>query len=662
MENLEIEKVEIEKKKGILSFFKKISFKKKKKEKEGGEEGKTKKSKKKIWLFVLGGFLLLILVLGLAVAIPGKKVYQRGMALKDQGLKTKAVVAQKDLGLLKSELDKTGEMLGEVEGAYRALGWLKIVPWVKDYYFDGQRALEAGKEGLGAGKIVIEGIEPYQDFLGLGEEEKEDGGKTAEDRIEFLTGSIAGLKPQLDSLEESLNKVAALVEEIDPERYPEEYKGMVIKSNLIQGKRLLSDVQVFLKEGKPLIARLDYLLGKEEPRKYLVLFQNDAEIRPTGGFWTAYGILEVDNGKIKPLVSEDIYSLDARFNSSIPSPEPLKKYLKNNFYWNLRDMNLSPDFKVSVEEFWPHYQKAGIQKEVDGIIAVDTNVLVSILEVIGRIGVPGWGNFYADPDDRCFGCPQVVYLLEELADRPTSSIRAERKGFIAPIMHSLLANAMGQPKEKIAPLAQAVIDDMNSKHILFYFFDEELQKGIEKLGYGGRIKEFEGDYFHLSDTNLGGAKSNLFIKQEIRHDYEVKGGKISKKVSVKYENTAEGSNCNLEVGDLCLNGLYRDWFRFYLPSGSKLEKMTGSEEEAKVYEELDKGVVEGFFGNKFPLHPKGISKVTIEYTLPFEAKENLSLLVQKQPGKDAVKHLIYVNGKKQQVVEVDGDVVIDVKL
>lgn len=616
---------------------------------------------KKVWLIVLGVFLVLVLVLGLAVGLPAKSIYEKGVALKDQGFKTKAVLEQKDLGLLKKEIDKTGEMLGAVEGGYRKLGWFKFIPWVKEYYLDGQRVIGAAKEGLEAGKVVVNAIEPYQDFLGLGEE-MGDNEKTTEDRIEFLTESITGLKPQLDLLEERMDKIAALVGEIDPERYPAEYKGIILKENIIQGKRLLSEAQVFLKEGKPLIGRIDYLLGKDETRNYLFLFQNDGEIRPTGGFWTAYGVLEVKNGKIKPLISEDIYQLDARFNSTIPAPEPIRKYLKNVYYWNLRDMNLSPDFKVSLEQFWPHYQKVAQIKEIDGVIAVDTNVLVSLLEVLGQIGVGGWGNFNADPDERCFGCPQVVYQLENFASRPTSAIRVERKGFLAPIMHSLLANAMGSPKEKIAPLAQVVLNDINSKHILFYFFDQELQAGIEKLKFGGRILEFEGDYFHLNDTNLGGAKSNLFIDQEVRHEYEIEGGKVSKKVSVKYENTAPASNCNLEAGDLCLNGLYRNWFRFYLPKGSKLEKLTGSEEEAKVYEELGKAVVEGFYGNKFPLYPKGISKVTIEYTLPFESQGSLSLLIQKQPGKDAVKHEIYVNGKKQQEIMVDGDVVLDVAL
>jgi len=617
---------------------------------------------KRGWGIGLGVFLGIILLLGLIIGLPARSLYAKSMVLKDQAKKVQAALGQKDLKLLKGELETTNQKLNEVERGYRKLAWFKFIPWVKNYYLDGQRAIQAGKEGLEAGKIVLEAVEPYQDFLGLGGEAGS-GEKTTEDRIEFLTESITGLKPQLDLLEKKVGNIRKLLDEIDSERYPESFKGIVLRERLVSGKRLLTEGEIFLKEGKPLIERMDYLLGKDEARNYLLLFQNDGEIRPTGGFWTAYGILEVENGKVKPLISEDIYQLDARFNSRLPAPEPIKKYLKNIYYWNLRDMNLSPDFKVSLEQFWPYFQKVARIKEINGVIAVDTNVLVSLLEILGQIGVGGWGNFNAEADDRCFGCPQVVYQLENFASRPTSAIRTERKGFLAPIMHSILANAMGSPKEKIAPLAQAVLNDLKFKHILFYFFDEDLQRGIEKLKFGGRILEHEGDYFHLNDTNLGGAKSNLFINQEVKHEYKIdKDGSIAKKVSVKYENTAPASNCNLEAGELCLNGLYRNWFRFYLPAGSRFEKLTGSEEEAKLYEELGKTVIEGFYGNKFPLYPKGISKVSVEYKLPFKAENYLSLMIQKQPGKDSVKHEIYVKGKKQQEVVVDGDIIVEVSL
>jgi hypothetical protein len=410
-----------------------------------------------------------------------------------------------------------------------------------------------------------------------------------------------------------------------------------------------------------LIERAEWLLGKDEPREYLFIFQNDGEIRPTGGFWTAYGILQVDNGRIKPLVSRDIYALDASFNSKIPAPGPIKRYLKVS-HWHLRDMNLSPDFKQSIEMFLKNYQKVDKSTKIAGVFAIDTHVLVDLLKVLGRVGVPGWGNFKPDPDPRCFGCPQVVYQLELLADKPLATHNPSRKGFLAPLMHSVLSNALGAPKKQITPLVQSLWQDLEEKHILVYFPDQSLQKSIESLGFAGRIVNFAGDYFHFNDSNFGGAKSNLFISQTVKHEYKtLADGTIKKKVIINYKNNAPASDCNLERGNLCLNGLYRDWFRLYVPDGSRLEKLSGSEAEAKTYQELGKTVFEGFFGNSSPLRPNGIARITFEYRLPFRNKKVLPLLIQKQPGKDAVIHEIWVNGKKQQETAVNSDTTLEVR-
>ncbi|MCD6225956.1 DUF4012 domain-containing protein [bacterium] len=629
--------------------------------KRGGEKVKRFLTSKKGRLILLGGGVLFILFGGF-LAFSFRRVYRQGKELSFLLQETKNALKARDLSLLKKQLEATEVSLEELTKEYRLFGWMKFVPVIKEYYLDGQRGILAIQEGVAAGKIVVEAVEPYQDFLGLGE--KTGGGEqTTKDRIEFLVTTLDSLKPKLDLLEKKLSRIEDLTAKIDPYRYPEEIKGKKIREKLILGKEQIKEIALLFREGKPLLEKMPYLLGKDETRKYLLIFQNDGELRPTGGFWTAYGILAVDNGKITPLVSEDMYALDKRFNSSIPAPEPIKKYLKNVYYWHLRDMNLSPDFRLSLEQFLPLYQKVAREKKVDGVVAVDTQVLVSLLKVLGRVGVPGWGNFSADPDKRCFGAPQVVCQLEFLADKPLTEIKENRKGFIGPIMHSILANAMGAPRSQIPALAQAFFDNLSSKHLLFYFPDEKLQKAIEKLGYGGRIKDFSEDYFHLNDANFGGAKSNLFITQEVVHEYKVlPDGRIKKKVIVKYQNTAPASDCNLERGNLCLNGLYRDWFRFYLPEGSQFEKLVGSEPKAKVYRELGKTVVEGFFGDRFPLYPKGISKVSLEYILPFKKKKHFSLLIQKQPGKKTVKHIIRVNGKTQKEIEVNGDIIAEVNL
>jgi len=616
----------------------------------------------RIILIVMGVLLLVLLLLGIFLFLPLRASYQKALLFKSQANNLSFAVSQKDTNLIKSEIDKTGVLLTDFEKSYSKLGWLKVVPKAKNYYKDGERLIASGKEGIKIADIFVEAIVPYSDFLGFNGASSEEATseKTTEDRIDFLVESVQGLAPKLDEIESHLSLVDENINQIDPQRYPEEFKGMQVRENISKAQTALDQILKLVANGKPLIEKADWLLGKDEPRKYLFLFQNDAELRPTGGFWTAYGIMSVDNGKITPLVSEDIYALDARLGNTVEAPRPITEYHKNVFYWHLRDMNLSPDFKVSAEQFMTYFDKISPNSAIDGIIAIDTNVLVDILKVLGRVGVPGWGNFEPDPDDRCWGCPQVVYQLEMLADKPTYEMRSDRKGFLAPLMHSIIANIFGSPKENLAPLASAIWTDIETKHLLTYFFDQDLQSGSEGIGTAGRILPFDGDYFHFNDANFGGAKSNLFISQTVKQEYTVNKDKsITKKVTISYKNSAPASDCNLESGNLCLNGLYRDWFRLFVPEGSILISLVGSEVEPLTYQELGKTVFEGFFGDQYPLRPEGIAKVAYEYTLPFSVEKGLDLLIQKQPGKDAVEHEIWINGQLFQELVVDSDTIVN---
>ena len=106
---------------------------------------------------------------------------------------------------------------------------------------------------------------------------------------------------------------------------------------------------------------------------------------------TAYAFLKVTKGRIEPLASYDIYDLDSRFNKKVPAHPAIKKYL-NETYLNLRNINMSPDYKVSMDEFYKYYRDIPGLPKPDGIIAIDTRFPVEILKVIGPIGV-GVGVF-----------------------------------------------------------------------------------------------------------------------------------------------------------------------------------------------------------------------------------------------------------------------------
>src|SRR5260370_25685348 len=242
--------------------------------------------------------------------------------------------------------------------------------------------------------------------------------------------------------------------------------------------------------------------------------------------------MDIDKGKESYVTSNDIYNLDKAYTPSIKAPEHIIKYIKGPYAIStglrLRDMNFNPDFKNSMMSFVTEAQKAGIPK-IDGVIAVDTQVLVNVLNVIGNVGVPGYGDFNTKIVPEC-NCPQVVHELESFADvegsivwdqnDPTKIIFAppnylNRKAIVGPLMNSVLENALGQPKEKLPGLFQAAWESLTEKHVLFYMFDSKAQAGVESFDVAGRVKDYNGDYLLVDDANLGGRKSNLYVTNEV---------------------------------------------------------------------------------------------------------------------------------------------------
>jgi hypothetical protein len=560
-------------------------------------------------------------------------------------------IQNKNLVEAKNNLAKTKEGVKKLQDEISRYGYLKAVPFVSAYFGDVQSGLNAAMAGTEAGDVFVAAIEPYADLLGLqANGQTQIKAESAEDRIVFLVQTLDAIAPKLDEISAKLAKADAELNKIDPKRYPTEVKGVKVREKIILAQSSLKSAAGSLSEAKPLIALLPELLGQNEEKLYMLLFQNDAELRPTGGFMTAYAYIKISKGKITPQDSFDIYDLDARWGKKLPAPEPIKKYLPLVNNWNLRDMNLSPDFKSSMETFLSHYRDIPRVPVVDGIIAIDTNVPVSILKIIGPVGVGGWGNFTAENDKRC-DCPSVVYVLEDMITKPVAGIRTDRKAVLGPLMHSLLANAMGSPKSLWPQLLNSGLAAIKEKHILFYFPDDKNQKLAEEMNAAGRILDSEGDYLHINDTNFGGAKSNLFITQKVDEEIEVgQDGSVTKSITITYNNPAPASNCNLEAGKLCLNGVYRDWVRIMVPKGSELVQAVGSEVEVLTKEDLGKTVFEGFF----TMRPQSSSKLVFKYKLPMKMTGAYKYFIQKQPGKDTVIHDIVINGKPH-TVEVASD-------
>lgn len=617
----------------------------------------ARKKRKKINIRKISVILILaviiLFVIGALIGFPAFATYQAGIKTYREAKVLMDAVKKQNIALASDEVVKTKKYLEETKKSLHVLAPLKFIPVANWYYNDADHLIAAAANGLDGATTVVEAIKPYADVLGLKGQGSFTAG-SAEDRIRTAILTASKITPKIDDLSKSLTLVKNEIDSINPGHYPAFLFGDKVKSQLEGVKTLTDEGTAFVTEARPLIKVLPSLLGEAKEKKYLILFQNDKELRPTGGFITAYAILRIDKGVLHIDKSEDIYSLDDSIPNKPKAPEPILKYFSKVYELNLRDSNLSPDYVESMKTFLSLYEKASGKDEIDGIISMDTNVLVKTIKILDDQVTAGGMTFTSKNDPRC-DCPEVIYDLEDNISRPVNYVKVKRKGLLGELLQSLMSKALSSsPKLYWGPLFQTLIAQTNEKHILFYLFDKDAQSGIEALNAGGKIKSFDGDYLHLNEANFSGAKVNIFLTQEVENNYDVSGdGTITKTVVVHYKNPYPPSDCNLERGNLCLNAEYRDWFRVYVPKGSKLVESKGSQVKISTYEDLGKTVFDGFL----TVRPKGIATLTLKYTLPFKLTSNspLPVLIQKQPGTNGNKYTINVNGTTKDSFELFGD-------
>ena len=610
---------------------------------------------KRPWFIILLLVLFVVLGIGAWLGVVAKLTYDKAGAIQTHASAMMTAFETRDLVTAETELANTKSSLSAAEQTYNMVGPLRYVPFLGAYLKDVDHVFKAGALGTDLGDMVISAIKPYADIMGFtGASSGDLQLATAEDRIIFIAETVEKLAPQMDQISLKLKEISGEFQAINEKRYPVSLAGKPIREKISTLKTTVAGAADSLSQFQPIVKLLPDLLGNPDPRKYLIMFQNDAELRPTGGFLTAYATMQITKGKIEPGISEDIYTLDAGFKQKVPAPAPILKYLPLVYNWNLRDMNLSPDFKSSMDTFTSYMKESTVAPEFDALIAIDTEVPVRILKVLGPIGVPGFpGKFSADNDPRC-DCPQVIYELENIITKPTYEIREGRKSILGPLMNSMLANMMGSPKAKWAEFFNIFTDSIKEKHLLMYFKDPGKQNAVEVLGAAGRINDYVGDYLHINDTNFAGAKSNMFVTQETEQTVGINAdGSLTKKLTMTYKNPRPGDNCNLEAGKLCLNGLLRDWQRIYVPKGSVLKSASGYELDMNTSEDLGKTVFDGFF----TLSPQSVKKLEVEYTTPAGTVtgSDYKLLIQKQPGTKDIKTTITLGSAKPKTYTLNSD-------
>lgn len=389
---------------------------------------------------------------------------------------------------------------------------------------------------------------------------------------------------------------------------------------------------------------IDYLTKKDGVEKtFLILFQNNLEIRPGGGFIGAFGILKVKDGKIVSLETHDSGLFDERIAVSVEPPYPMRDFLRIKS-WGLRDSNFSPDFPINAEKAEEFYALGQGWEKFDGVVGITTNVLISFLKVTGPVQLEGYPGSYGDEN----AILQLEYQVEKGFEEQGIP-RTERKSIMNEIAKEIMRQVSELDNSKKIRLAEIIYEDLNRKDILLNFKDKQLQEKVEKSGWGGIVDQsWFKDYLMLVDANLGAYKSDYYVKRSVDYAVDLSFDRPVAKLKVTYEHTAEKKDFMTKD--------YLSYLRVYVPEGSWMENSQNLE-NPKFGNELGKK----YFGGIVKV-PLGETKtVEITYTLPERLRNFYNLKIQKQTGVNDIPFRVAISrGKEDQRREflLNSDIVL----
>ncbi len=576
-----------------------------------------------------------LVILGLLLAVlfypQVRTLSQEVETTYSQAKKLETSLKDRDIKQSEQDLKVLQDQLKVIRGKFNNLGFVRFVPVAAGYYKDSEHLLNAADIGAEIGRRALVAVDPFGAILGFkGTTDTLNAEQKAE---QLVTKVIPSLVPIVDDVTGKLALIEKEINGVDPDHYPPnfEIRGVKVRESLNLAKQTLKTVHEFLPQVKPLLLAAPEVAGTPVEKTYLVLLQNDKELRPTGGFITAYALVKVKNGQIVSKDSDDIYHMDQLYKRTEIAPEAIQKYIGHNSL-PIRDSNISPDYKISAIKFESMYNTIKGFPKVDGVFALDTEFVRTILEATGPVTTKKTKETFSAENNR-LGIPDVVYKLELISEKINGG-KNDRKGIVGELMDTLMDKITNAKTDEFPKYVKAVLKTIEEKHLLFYFHNNVIQDFAEKYNAAGQIHSYNGDYFHLNNSNFGGLKGNIYIKQAVVQDINIDdSGTVTKKVDVTLTNPVKA--------DGWLNSIYLNWMRIYVPRSSKLisEKV---QKDFTSGEELGKEVYRGYSATS-PLN-KSIANFT--YQLPFKVTqgEPYKMLIQKQPGIGELEMTIKING------------------
>lgn len=373
------------------------------------------------------------------------------------------------------------------------------------------------------------------------------------DKLMRLHTHIQAALPQFQRANESLSLV-------DSHAIPVAYQSVFDDFRVLYGA-FVND----LEDTKDLLQAISAAFGGDEFKRYIVVFQNNHELRATGGFMGSFAVVDVQKGKIQHIEvpGGGFYDLQGQLAAYVAPPEPLQLVNKR---WETQDANWWPDFAASSQKLQWFYQRAR-GTTIDGVIAVNGSMLEEVLPILGPVQV----NLASSTSSTLEAQTALVQLHESISAQADSGSTAP-KAIIGEALQEVLTQFNGANAEQKLRLLAAVHEGLMTKDIQIYTSDVDVQKTLRSFGWTGEIRPTapEQDYLFVAQSNIGGAKSDALIDQSITHQAHIQpdGSVINTVIISRTHNGALQGQSHFDATNL-------SYTRVYVPQGATLIDAAG---------------------------------------------------------------------------------------
>lgn len=406
-----------------------------------------------------------------------------------------------------------------------------------------------------------------------------------------------------------------------------------IRGRVLLAKKYLGTVTENLNAASKHFPAILNLLGEKYPHRFLVLLQNNNEIRPSGGFIGSYAIIDINDGIIEKFEIHDSYDIDGSFGGTIEPPDFLTSVIDN---WRFRDSNYSPDFPTSAKNARWMLQKQG-GPTVDTVIAINQGLLRDLMEITGPIQVGNFGQLTSANYTLL-----LSFIIESKIWGPEDPKHILK--VFAPAFKDKILN-----EKNIGKISNKILRAVEQEHIMAYSTHPEIQGLFSDYGLDGKIQTKKNqDYLSVINYSIGGTKSDQFIEEKINHYTNLtENGTIINELEITRKHLWNDSIYTdwkktlnsygiMEIPDQVIDILGRGrnetLMRIYVPKGSEI--ITSNQQNLETG--YDKDLDLSYFLTRMEIRAGEQKKVDIKYKVPFVLRTDIgdtyTLIVDKQPG------------------------------